>query len=96
MLKIVNVGKKRIGETGRMIEEIDPFDLLEKKIAQLVKSYAALKSEKNNFTERMVQKDMEIDGLRDKLAVLAKEREKAKEKLENLINRLDRLIGSEE
>ncbi len=76
--------------------ENDPFDLLEKKIAQLVKSYGALKSEKNNFTERIAQKEMEMDGLREKLGLLAQEREKAKEKLENLIHRLDRLIGSEE
>lgn len=79
-----------------MAEELDPLDLLEKKIAQLVKAYAALKNEKNAFGERLAQKDMEIDGLQKKFSMLNQERERAREKLENLIHRLDRLIGSEE
>jgi len=79
-----------------MTDELDPLDLLEKKIAQLVKAYAALKNEKNAFGERLAQKDMEIDGLQKKFSLLHQERERAREKLENLIHRLDRLIGSEE
>lgn len=79
-----------------MTEELDPLDLLEKKIAQLVKAYAALKNEKNAFGERLAQKDMEIDGLQKKFSMLNQERERAREKLENLIHRLDRLIGSDE
>ncbi len=79
-----------------MAEELDPFDLLEKKIAQLVKAYASLKTEKNSFGARVAQKETEIEGLQKKLTLLGQERERAKEKLENLINRLDRLINSEE
>lgn len=94
MLGLGTSNTNKTGENRRM--ENDPLDLLEKKIAQLVKSYAALKSEKNSFAERMAQKEIEINGLREKLGLLAQEREKAKEKLENLIHRLDRLIGSED
>ncbi len=79
-----------------MADEMDPLDLLEKKIAQLVKAYAALKNEKNSFGERLAQKDLEIDGLQKKFSMLNQERERAREKLENLIHRLDRLIGSED
>jgi predicted nucleic acid-binding Zn-ribbon protein len=85
-----------IRRKGQMTDELDPLDLLEKKIAQLVKAYAALKNEKNAFGERLAQKDMEIDGLQKKFSLLHQERERAREKLENLIHRLDRLIGSEE
>jgi chromosome segregation ATPase len=75
-----------------MTGEIDHFEVLEGKITQLVEAYASLKKEKNSLGDQITQKDKEIQGLREKVANLSQERERAKERLESLLNRLDRLI----
>jgi chromosome segregation ATPase len=75
-----------------MAGNVDNFEALEGKIIQLVEAYASLKNEKNALGEQITQKEKEIQGLREKIALFSQEREKAKEKLENLLNRLDRLL----
>jgi chromosome segregation ATPase len=75
-----------------MAGNVDNFEALEGKIIQLVEAYASLKNEKNALGEQITQNEKEIQSLREKIALLSQEREKAKEKLENLLNRLDRLL----
>ena len=75
-----------------MAGNVDNFEALEGKIIQLVEAYASLKNEKNALGEQITQKEKEIQSLQEKIALLSQEREKAKEKLENLLNRLDRLL----
>jgi chromosome segregation ATPase len=75
-----------------MSGEIDHFEVLEGTITQLVEAYASLKKEKNSLGDQITQKDKEIQSLREKVANLSQERERAKERLESLLNRLDRLI----
>ncbi|MCX5905649.1 MAG: cell division protein ZapB [Deltaproteobacteria bacterium] len=75
-----------------MAGNVDNFEALEGKIIQLMEAYASLKNEKNALGEQITQKEKEIQSLREKIALLSQEREKAKEKLENLLNRLDRLL----
>ncbi|MBM4331446.1 MAG: cell division protein ZapB [Deltaproteobacteria bacterium] len=76
-----------------MNKEIDNLENLEEKISQLVEAYASLKNEKIALTEKLAQKEMELKGLMGKVAVLSEERETARVKVENLLNRIDRIIS---
>ena len=79
---------------GKMRKEVDKFEVLEEKITQLVEAYASLSNEKNALGKKLAQKEMEIQGLMEKVAQLSQERETARERVEGLLNRLDRLISS--
>ncbi|MDI6755950.1 MAG: cell division protein ZapB, partial [Thermodesulfobacteriota bacterium] len=81
------------GNKEKMTKEIDNLEKLEEKITQLVEAYASLKNEKIALTEKLAQKEMELKGLMGKVAVLSEERETARVKVENLLNRIDRIIS---
>ena len=76
-----------------MEREIDKFALLEEKISQLVEAYSSLSAEKNALAKKLAQKEMEVEGLMEKVARLSQERETARERVEGLLNRLDRVIS---
>ncbi len=75
--------------------EVDKFEVLEGKITQLVEAYASLKNEKSAWGEKLAQREIEIQGLMEKVAHLSQEREKAREKVEGLLNRLDSLLSTD-
>jgi len=77
-----------------MKKETDKFEVLEEKVTQLVEAYASLSTEKNALGKKLAQKEMEIQGLTEKVAQLSEEREVARERVEGLLNRLDHLISS--
>jgi predicted nucleic acid-binding Zn-ribbon protein len=74
-------------------KEIDKFAILEEKITQLVEAYASLSNEKAALGKKLAQKEMEIQGLMEKVTRLSQEREAARERVEGLLNRLDRVIS---
>jgi len=74
-------------------KEIDQFAILEEKITQLVEAYASLSNEKAVLGKKLAQKEMEVQGLVEKVARLSQERETARERVEGLLNRLDRVIS---
>ncbi len=76
-----------------MTKEVDKIELLEEKVTQLVEAYASLKNEKISLGERLAQRDLEIQGLNERLARLSQERETAREKVDGLLVRIDRLIS---
>ncbi len=76
-----------------MNREIDKFDVLEGKISQLVDAYSTLRDEKTALGEQLAQKELEIQKLKEKISHLSREREVAREKVEGLLNRVDRLIS---
>ena len=76
-----------------MSKEVDNIELLEEKVTQLVEAYASLKNEKNSIGERLGEREQEIQGLNDKLSRLSQERQTAREKIDALLNRIDRLIS---
>ncbi|HYB19311.1 MAG TPA: cell division protein ZapB [Thermodesulfobacteriota bacterium] len=76
-----------------MSEETDKFDVLEEKIAQLVNAYSMLRDEKKLLGEQLAQKEWEIQKLQEKISHLSREREAAREKVEGLLSRVDRLIS---
>jgi predicted nucleic acid-binding Zn-ribbon protein len=76
-----------------MAKEIDKFEVLEEKITQLVEAYASLTNEKTVLGEKLAEKEVEIQGLMEKVARLSRERETARERVEGLLNRLERLIS---
>ena len=76
-----------------MNEELDKFDVLEEKIAQLVDAYSTLRNERTALGEQLAQKDLEIQKLKDKVSQLSREREVARQKVEGLLSRVERLIS---
>ena len=76
-----------------MNKEVEKFEVLEEKITQLVEAYASLSNEKNALGKKLVQKEMEIQGLMARVDRLSQEREAARERVEGLLNQLDRLIS---
>ncbi len=78
-----------------MDKEADKFEVLEEKIVRLIEAYTALKDEKASLGERLAQKEEESREMADQMTRLSQEREKAREKVESLLGRLDRLISSE-
>jgi chromosome segregation ATPase len=82
-----------VGRNIKMTKEIDSLGVLEEKITQLVEAYASLKTEKTALAEKLGQKETELKGLREKVVFLSEDRETAKKKVENLLNRIDRIIS---
>lgn len=76
-----------------MTKEIDTLGVLEERITQLVEAYASLKTEKTALAEKLGQKETELKGLREKVVFFSEERETAKKKVENLLNRIDHIIS---
>lgn len=77
-----------------MSHEQDSFDVLEGKINQLITAYDALKAENTVLGEQLTESKAIVKSLEEKLTRLNQERERAKEKVENLLGRIDRLIFS--
>ncbi len=76
-----------------MNKDFDNFAALEERIIGLVEAFGTLKNEKAVLGEKLSEKETEVRELSDKLARLQQEREAAREKVENLLNRLDHLIS---
>lgn len=76
-----------------MVEEKEVFGILEEKITELVESYSSIKREKIALNEKLKQKEIELQNLQEKIAILTKEREMAKEKIANLLSRLENVLS---
>ena len=76
-----------------MEKENDRFDVLEERIARLVEAYSALREERTALGEQLVKKELEIQQLKEKVSHLSREREVARQKVEGLLSRVDRLIS---
>lgn len=79
-----------------MKKEVNKFEVLEEKITQLVEAYAFLSNEKTGLGKKLAQKEMEIQELMEKVGRLSQEREAARQRVEGLLNRLDRFISSKD
>jgi FtsZ-binding cell division protein ZapB len=72
---------------------MEKFDILEEKISRLIDSYSAQQEEKTVLGERLAEKELEIQKLKERISLLSREREVAREKVEGLLNRVDRLLS---
>jgi FtsZ-binding cell division protein ZapB len=77
-----------------MSNEQDSFEILEGKINQLMMAYDSLKAENASLGEQVRESRAVVKSLEEKIIRLNQERERAKEKVEHLLGRLDRLILS--
>jgi chromosome segregation ATPase len=77
----------------KMTKEIDALGILEEKIIQLVEAFASMKTEKTVLAEKLLEKERELKELREKVTVFSEEREMAQKKVENLLNRIDRIVS---
>ena len=77
-----------------MSQDKDPFDVLEGKINQLMAAYDALKAENAALGQQLNESKAAAKSLEEKMIRLNQERERAREKVETLLGRLDRLIVS--
>jgi chromosome segregation ATPase len=76
-----------------MGKEMDKFDVLEDRINQLVDVYSALREEREALENRLAERELEIQQLKEKISHFSRERELAREKVEGLLTRVDRLIS---
>lgn len=76
-----------------MAEELNSFGILEEKLTKLLDAYSLLKKERITLDEKLKQKEVELNSLKEKMAVLTKERELAKQKIESLLKRLDHILA---
>jgi chromosome segregation ATPase len=77
-----------------MSHDEDPFEILEGKISQLMTVYDSLKAENAALGDQLAESKAVVKSLEEKMIRLSQDRERAKEKVENLLGRLDRLILS--
>jgi hypothetical protein len=75
-----------------MSKEIDALSILEGKIIQLVEAFASMKTEKTTMAGDLLQKEQELKELRERVMVFSEEREIALKKVENLLNRIERIV----
>ena len=76
-----------------MTNEMDSLGILEEKIIQLVEAFAAIKTEKTVLAEKLAEREKELNEFRGKVRAFSEEREKVQKKVENLLNRIDRLVS---
>jgi chromosome segregation ATPase len=73
--------------------EMEKFDILEEKISRLLDAYSSLREEKAVLGEKLAEREGEIQRLNEKISLLSREREAARQKVEGLLSRVDRLIS---
>jgi len=67
----------------------ESFALIEKKIGDLVRVVATLKTEKEALAEELARKEGEVKDLGRKLAEMTRERNEVRERVEKILSRLD-------
>ncbi len=72
---------------------MDSLGILEEKIIQMVEAFAAIRTEKTVLAEKLSEKEKELNEFREKVKAFSEEREKIQKKVENLLNRIDRLVS---
>jgi len=77
-----------------MNQNQDPFEILEEKINQLTGAYDSLKTENAALATQLSESKAEGKSLEEKAVKLTQERERAREKIESLLGKLDRLLPS--
>jgi hypothetical protein len=73
---------------------ITNFEILEERLEELLRFSETVEKENNLIKEQFALKDLEIKELRERLDKIEKEKVKAREKVEGLIERLDGLTRS--
>lgn len=72
-------------------EERDPFDLLESRIESLIRSAGTLKKEKESLQEKVNIQEEKIANLSAELEHLRAARDKARQKIVFLLEKLDQV-----
>ncbi len=78
-----------------MSREVDKIELLEEKVTQLVEAYGFLRNEKISLGEKLAEREQEIQGLNERISRLSQERETARQKVDGLLVRIDRIISNQ-
>ncbi len=68
------------------------FEKLEERINELLKACEVLESENRRLKEQYGLKELEVEGLKKRLAKIEREKGLVREKVEGLIDRLDGLM----
>jgi uncharacterized coiled-coil DUF342 family protein len=71
--------------------EIDQFQLLEKKVDNLIELIADLRKEKKVLTEKVQIQDKEIGDLSKELKDLKSTRDKAKQRIVHLLEKIEQI-----
>jgi uncharacterized coiled-coil DUF342 family protein len=84
---MLNKGGSAMNATG----EIDQFQLLEKKVDNLIELIADLRKEKKVLTEKVQIQDKEIGDLSKELKDLKSTRDKAKQRIVHLLEKIEQI-----
>jgi chromosome segregation ATPase len=74
-----------------MGEDIDQFQLLEEKIDNLIELMSTLKMEKESLTERLRIQEERITGLTEQVESLSSARDRARQRIVSLLEKIDRV-----
>jgi FtsZ-binding cell division protein ZapB len=74
-----------------MGEDIDQFQLLEEKIDNLIELMSTLKMEKESLTERLRVQEERITGLTEQVESLSSARDRARQRIVSLLEKIDRV-----
>jgi chromosome segregation ATPase len=72
-------------------EEIDQFQLLEEKIDHLIQVMTTLKREKDSLSEKLRIQEQNLTDLTDRLQRSEGARDKAKERIASLLDKIEQL-----
>ena len=82
-----------VWETAGGDENLDQFELLEKKIDHLIETIKTLRSEKESFEERFHIQEEKIADMTQQLESLRSSRDQAKQKLISLLEKIEQIEG---
>ena len=72
-------------------EETDPFQILEEKVDSLIKFVDAFKKEKDSLIEKIQIQEERIADLSGELEILKANRDKAKQRILSLLEKIEQL-----
>ena len=71
---------------------LESFQMLEESLKRLLASVESLKAENSEIKDALRLKDLEIKGLKDRLRKLDREKGVVKERVDQLLKKLDVLV----
>ncbi|MBI5893516.1 MAG: cell division protein ZapB [Deltaproteobacteria bacterium] len=74
--------------------DLDKFDALEQRVGSLIDGYGTLKQENKRLAHELESKEKELYKLKERLSKLDGEKGIIKEKVENILQKVDGLLQS--
>ncbi len=76
-----------------MMDNMEPFDLLESKVKDVVERYVRIRDEKQHFEKVLKEKDLMLNALEFKYKNLRKEKEVVKRRVDALLKKIESITS---